>query len=269
MRQWFSSAIVGAAAVVVLLSLTSVPTAGQASAFPRTSDGKPNLTGLWQALNTAYWDIQNHAARQGPVIALGAAYSVPEGAGVVEGNEIPYQPWALAQKKENSEKALTLDPEIKCYLPGVPRATYMPYPFQIVQTPTKILIAYEYANAARNIEMNNNDESPSDFWMGWSRGRWEKDTLVVNVTGFNEQTWFDRAGNFHSDALHVVERYTPIDINHLMYDATIEDPKVFTRSWKISMPLYRRIEKNAQLGEYLCVEFAEELLYGHLVKRAH
>ena len=164
----------------------------------------------------------------------------------MEGDDIPYQPWAAAKKKENAANWLKLDPEIKCYMPGVPRATYMPYPFQIVQTPTHILMAYEFASASRTIYMNSKEESPADTWMGWSRGRWEGDTLVVDVNAFNGQTWFDRAGNFHSDALHVVERYTPISRDVLQYDVTIEDPKVFTRPWKMSMPLYRRVgEKRA------------------------
>jgi len=159
---------------------------------------------------------------------------------------------------------LTRDPEIKCYLPGVPRATYMPYPFQILQSTNKILIAYEFAGATRTIHMEDAGSSPSDTWMGWSRGHWEGDTLVVDVTSFNDQTWFDRAGNFHSEALHVIERYTPVSPYHLMYEATIEDPKVFTRPWKISLPLYRRYEKDAAVLEYKCVEFVEELLYGQL-----
>ena len=192
---------------------------------------------------------------------------MPAGLGVVEGDDIPYQPWAAAKKKENAANWLKLDPEIKCYMPGVPRATYMPYPFQIVQTPSHILMAYEFASASRTIYMNSKDESPADTWMGWSRGRWEGDTLVVDVNAFNGQTWFDRAGNFHSDALHVVERYTPISRDVLQYDVTIEDPKVFTRPWKMSMPLYRRVEKHAQLLEYKCVEFVEELMYGHLRKK--
>jgi len=152
-------------------------------------------------------------------------------------------------------------------MPGVPRATYMPYPFQIVQTSDNILIAYEFASASRIIRMNSQAKSPTDSWMGWSVGRWEGETLVVDVTDLSDQTWFDRAGNFHSDALHVVERYTLIKPDVLMYEATIEDPKVFTRPWKINMPLYRRLDKNAKLIEYKCVEFAEELLYGHLRKQ--
>jgi len=181
--------------------------------------------------------------------------------------DIPYQPWAAEKKKQNAENWLTLDPEIKCYMPGVPRATYEPHPFQIVQSRDTVLISYEFASASRIVRMTNPGEAPLDSWMGWSRGHWEGDTLVVDVTGLNDQTWFDRAGNFHSDALHVIERYTRSGPDHLSYEATIEDPKVFTRPWKISMPLYRRQEKNAQLLEYKCVEFVEELMYGELRKK--
>jgi hypothetical protein len=201
------------------------------------------------------------------VVAMGAVGAAPAGIGVVEGNEIPYLPAALAKKKENAEKWLALDPEIKCYLPGVPRATYMPFPFQIVQTPASILMAYEFASASRTIEINGKPETPVDSWMGHSVGRWEGETLVVDVNGFNDQTWFDRAGNYHSDALHVTERYTRVSPDALDYEATIEDPKVFSRPWKIRMPLYRRLEKNAQLLEFKCVEFVEELMYGHLRKQ--
>ena len=110
-------------------------------------------------------------------------------------------------------------------------------------------------------------EPPVDFWMGWSNGSWDGDTLVVDVKGFNGMTWFDRAGNYHSDALHVVERYTPITPYHLQYEATIEDPNVFTRPWKISMPLYRRMESNIQFLEFKCVDLAEEYVYGGLVRQ--
>ena len=262
----FASAI---AALITALQLGVVPTASGAEAYkaPRTADGKPNLNGIWQALNTANWDIQGHAARPGPVVALGAAGAVPAGMGVVEGDEIPYLPAAAAKKKENFENRLTADPEIKCYLPGVPRATYMPYPFQIVQTPKYILMAYEFAGATRTIHMDKVPPNPVDSWMGHSVGRWEGDTLVVDVTRLNDQTWFDRAGNFHSDALHVVERYTPLSPVALSYEVTIEDPQVFSRPWKMGMPLYRRLDKNAQLLEFKCVEFVEELMYGHLRKQ--
>ena len=260
------AALIGAVCFVAILPMTA-QSQSQPYKAPRTPDGKPDLNGIWEALNTANWDIQDHAAKMGPVVALGAAFSVPPGLGVVEGNEIPYLPEAAAKKKENAEHWLTSDPEIKCYLPGVPRATYMPYPFQIFQTPEYILIAYEFASASRTIFMNSKLKSPNDTWMGWSVGHWEGDTLVVDVTSFNDQTWFDRAGNFHSDALHVVERYTPASPNSLDYEVTIEDPKVFSRPWKMRMPLYRHLEKNAQLLEYKCVEFAEELMYGPLRKQ--
>jgi hypothetical protein len=261
--------LLGSAVIAVLLSAAS-PAAGQDRVYqaPRTADGKPDLNGIWQALGTAHWDVEGHAARPGPVAALGAAGAVPAGSGVVEGGEIPYQGWAAAKKKENLANWLTADPEVKCYMPGVPRATYMPFPFQIVQNPKHILMTYEFASASRVIHMDNpNFESPFDTWMGHSLGRWEGQTLVIDVTGFNDQTWFDRAGNFHSDALRVTERYTAISPDALRYEVTIEDPKVFTRPWKMSMPLYRRLEKNAQLLEFKCVEFVEDLIYGHLRKK--
>jgi hypothetical protein len=264
------AALAALAAGLVSVDAWQAARAAQAPAryrAPRAGDGHADLNGIWQAVNTANWDLQDHAARQGPVIALGAAFSVPAGAGVVEGNEIPYQPWAAEKKKENAANWLTADPEIRCYLPGVPRATYLGHPFQIIQSQNTVLMAYEFASASRIVHMRDVGEAPLESWMGWSRGRWEGDTLVVDVTGLNDQTWFDRAGNFHSDALHVVERYTRTGPDHLQYEATIEDPKVFTRPWKISMTLYRRMEKNAQLFEYKCVEFVEELMYGHLKKK--
>jgi hypothetical protein len=233
-------------------------------------DGKPDLNGIWVASNTANWNLETHGAKQGPVTALGAAFSVPAGLGVVEGGSIPYKPEALAQRDMNAANWMANDPEVKCYLPGVPRATYMPYPFQIVQStePNDILLTYEFASASRIVHMRTQQEFPVESWMGWSNGKWEGDTLVVDVTGFVDQTWFDRAGNYHSDALHVVERYTPASADVILYEATIEDSKIFTRPWKISMPLYRRLEQNAQLMEYKCVEFAEELMYGPLSKPA-
>jgi hypothetical protein len=233
---------------------------------PRTADGKPNLNGIWQVLNEANWDLEPHAAAQGPVFALGAQFSIPPGIGVVEGGTIPYKAEALAKKKENFSTRLKNDPEIKCYMGGVPRSTYMPYPFQIIQGTGTIMMAYEFAGAVRIINMGKATEAPTDSWMGWSNGRWEGETLVIDVTGLNDQTWFDRAGNYHSDALHVVERYTARSADTLTYEATIEDSKTFTRPWKISMPLYRRTERNAQIMEYKCAEFAEEALYGHLRK---
>jgi hypothetical protein len=275
MRIWhgrtraMSLGVVVAAAAAIMVAATMMTAQSPTAGIRRMPDGKPNLNGIWQANNTANWDILTHKARQGPVTALGAAFSVPGGIGVVEGNEIPYKPEALAKKKQNAERWMTADPEIKCFMPGVPRATYMPYPFQIVQASASmdILITYEFASASRILRMNSKTESPTDTWMGWSRGRWEGDTLVVDVTSFNGQSWFDRAGDFQSETLHVVERYTPMGPDVLRYDVTIEDPQLYTRPWKMSMPIYRRMEKDAQLFEYKCVEFVEELMYGHLVKK--
>ncbi|MBI4888752.1 MAG: hypothetical protein HY824_16765 [Acidobacteria bacterium] len=229
-----------------------LPAAAQAPAPynpPRTRDGQPDLQGVWQVLNTAAWDVEDHGARLG----------VPAGHGVVEGGAIPYQPSALARKQENA-RTRPPDPEGKCYLPGVPRITYMPYPFRIVQQRDKISILYEYLGAVRFLYMNGNPHprGPIEWFMGDSRASWEGNTLVVDVVHFTDQTVFDRAGNFHSEALHVVERYTPTGPDHLRYDVTIEDPTVFTRPWKMSMPLYRRQESGAELLEYECLSYLLE-----------
>ena len=263
-----------------LFSAAIIPLAGQAYRAPRAENGKPDLNGIWQAMNEANYDLEGHnarpamALRPGPygpvpaasVLALGAVGAVPPSLGVVEGGEIPYKPEALAQKKKNQENWVTSDPEIKCYLPGVPRATYIPQPFRIFQSNSQLFFAYQYAGAVRNIYLKDPGPAPVDAWMGQSFGHWEGETLVIDVTGFNDQSWFDRAGNFHSDALHVLERYTRTSPDVISYEATIEDPKVFTRPWKISMPLYRRQEKNAQILDFKCVEFVEELTYGKLRK---
>ena len=264
--------------VAVLLALTAIQTNGQtaaprpAPAAPRPSGGggrlagHPNFNGLWQAVTEANWDILAHNARPGPP-QFGALFAEPAGVGIVEGNEIPYQPWAAKKQKENFKKRWTDDPEAKCYMPGVPRATYMPFPFQIIQGNSEIVIAYPFASASRILHMTDVGESPADAWMGWSRARWDGDTLVVNVTNQIEDTWFDRAGNFHSEQLNVVERYSPAGDNMIQYEATMTDPKVFTRPWKISLPLYRRLDKNAQFLEFKCVPFSEDLIYGHLRKK--
>ena len=266
MRRRFRSLI-----ILILGALAaaagSAPAQTPAYRAQRTADGNPDLNGIWQALNEAHWNLEGHAAAPSVLPQFGAQFSTPPGLGVVEGGPIPYLASALEQRKQNFLGRLQLDPEAKCYLPGVPRAVYMPHPFQIIQSSNTIMIAYGYAGAVRVINMGKATEAPIDSWMGWSNGRWEGETLVVDVTGFNDQTWFDRAGNFHSDALHVVERYTARSPDTLMYEATIEDPKVFSRPWQITMPLYRRVEKNAQLLEFKCPEFAEELIYGSLRKQ--
>jgi hypothetical protein len=270
-----------AAVTVVAVMLSPAETEGQVTAYraPRlVGTANPDLNGIWQAMGSAHWDIQDHAVDPGPFPELVGTWGVqPAGQSVVVGNEIPYQPWALQKKQENFDTRLTIDPEelstqgdpeAKCMMPGVPRATYLPFPFQIIQTRNKILVAYQFNVAKRTIHMENHTEAPIDFWMGWSNGHWEGDTLVVEVTGFNGLTWLDRAGNFHSEALRVVERYTPISPHHLLYEATLEDPNVYTRPWTIRMPLYRRLEENAQLLEFRCVDIVEEFIYGSLVKQS-
>jgi hypothetical protein len=261
-RTWKSLVLVGMVIAPAIL-------AAQAPAYraPRTADGKPNLNGIWQAMTSAYWDVEPHAAGPSLVRELGAIAAVPGSLGIVEGGQIPYRPEALAKRNENRAKRLTLDPEIKCYLPGVPRATYMPYPFQIIQSQKHIMILHEYAGAVRTVNMDKHTEAPADSWMGWSNGHWEGETLVIDTTGFNDMTWFDRAGNFHSDQLHVVERISARSPETLNYEATIEDPQVFTKPWKISMPLYRHVEADARILEFRCVEFVEDLIYGHLRKQ--
>ncbi len=257
------------AAAIASLFLSACVSQAQQEGYraPRTSYGTPDLNGIWQANNTANWDLEPHVARMGPVVALGAAFSVPPGVGVVEGGEIPYLPAALEKRNANRAEWVKLDPEVKCYMPGIPRATYMPYPFQIVQSADNMLFTYEYASTSRIVRFNTEEKSPAPAWMGWSVGRWDGETLVIEVTDHMAETWFDRSGNHHSDALKVTERYTAIDANTLQYEATMEDPNTFSKPWKISMPLYRRREPNVQLMEYKCVEFTEELLYGHLRKK--
>jgi hypothetical protein len=245
---------------------------------PRGPDGvHPDLNGVWQVLNTANYNIEAHAAsaamqlRPGPyvpvpaaeVVALGAIGAVPAGIGIVQGDgKIPYTADALKLRDENRAKAIENDPEVKCYLPGIPRANYMDKPFQIFHSDKAVFFAYEYAGAVRNVFLEDPGEAPVDSWMGQSYGKWEGDTFVVDVTGFNDGSWFDRSGNHHSEQLHVVERWTRTSPDVMRYEATIEDPKVFSRPWKISMPLYRRQEANAQLMDFKCVEFVEELMYG-------
>lgn len=289
MRYWFVGAL--AATVVATAALTAIIVVPVARTMPqkaqilRTADDKPNFSGLWQALNEANWDLQAHEARAGavtqpgvypydyarvpaaPVLALGSAGGVPGSVGVVAGDgQIPYTPEAAVVRMANAKNWIDRDPELKCFLPGIPRAMYMPYPFQIVQGTTKILMAFAFAGAARTIHLDDVTPPPAETAMGHSVARWEGDTLVVDVTHFGNKTWLDRAGNFHSDALRLEERFTPISPDAIHYEVSIDDPNVFTRPWTISMPLYRRLEPNAQLLEYNCVEFVEEFVYGHLRK---
>ncbi|WP_293904436.1 hypothetical protein [Phenylobacterium sp.] len=251
---------------------------------PRGPDGKhPDLNGVWQVMNTANWDIEPHAARAalqlrpGPfvpvpakaVVALGAVGAVPAGLGIVEGGEIPYKPEAKVQRDKNRANYLDLDkgdPEVKCYLPGVPRANYMALPFQIFQSEKSMIIAYEYAGAVRNVLFTDPGPAPVDSWMGQSVAKWDGDTLAVSVSGMVDRSWLDRAGNFHSDQMTVVERWTPTGPGVIRYEATITDPETFTKPWKMSFNLYKHVGDDARLNQFKCVEFVEELMYGDLRK---
>ena len=293
MQKWLNSSTVVTALVAIIvgavisLAVTRTTSQGQTPAESsrptETPDGHPNFNGVWQALNEAHWDLEAHEPRPGmvmqegvypyefakvpaaPVMALGAAAGVPGSIGVVGGDGlIPYKPESLLVKQENGANWIDRDPELKCYLPGIPRAMYMPYPFQIVQGNDKIQMTFGFSNAARVIHLNDVTGPPDYTFMGHSVGRWEGDTLVVDVDYFNGKTWFDRAGNFHSEALKLTERFSPLSSDAIWYEVTITDSETFTRPWTIAMPLYRRLEPSATVIDYPCIEFSEEFMYGHL-----
>lgn len=286
MRRRFRASVVaiGAAGLVVGILAAAIPVAGQAPTTykgPRSpfNDGRPNLNGIWQALNSAYWDIEDHEMAPGGFgFAGGAIAAQPPGLSVVEGGTIPYTPWGLEERKKNFEVRRTVDPrnrealgdpELKCYSASVPRSTYLNQPFQIVQTPRYVTMVYQYAATYRRVRMGPITEPHVDSRMGWASGRWDGETMVVHSAGFfSDKVWLDRAGNFATAAMTVEERFTLTSPDHLAYEATITDPKVFTRPLKIRMPLYRLIDTK-QILDYRCVELTEELLYGSLVKKTN
>jgi hypothetical protein len=247
---------------------------------PRTADGKPDFSGVWQVLNTANDSLEAHQGRaaqvmrEGPavrvpvkeLVSLGTVGAIPASIGVVDGDVIPYKKSALAQREENRENWITADPEVRCYLPGIPRATYIPFPFKIAQNKDALLFNYAYAGAVRNVALSDPGPPPIDSWMGQSWARWDGDTLVIETTGFNGRTWFDRAGNYHSDKLKVTETFTRTSDHTIDYSATMEDPEVFTQPWTIRMPLYRRVGPDETMLQFNCVEYVEEMMYGHLRK---
>jgi hypothetical protein len=267
MRHRLKRGMPAAAMTVVALAMTSIAANAQPSR-PERIGGHPNLNGIWQAANTAYWNLEAHSAEAlEDFWQLGALGAIPAGQSVVVGGTIPYKPEKLAQREENRAGWPKSDPVASCYMPGIPRATYQPFPFQIIQGDGDLLFVYSFAKANRPVHMSDHlDEAPVDQWMGWSNGRWDGDTLVVTVNSNDDRTWFDRAGNYHSNQMVVTERYTLISENHMQYEATIDDPEIFTRPWTIRMPLYRNVEPNAELLEYNCVEFSEPLLYGEFLK---
>jgi hypothetical protein len=220
--------------------------------LPRTADGKPDLEGIWQASSTAAAALEDHIE----------GYNMLAGRSVVTGTQapgqIPYLPWAAAKKAQNLASRQKADPLAQCYLPGTPRIMYMEFPFQIFQTSKAVALAFEWSLVHRLIDTDGS-RHPADIdtWMGDSRGRWDGDTLVVDVGKFNDKTWFDMAGDFHSDALHVVERYRMTGPDTIQYEATVEDSKVFTKPWTISIPLQRRTDRD-RLFEYNCQADVEE-----------
>lgn len=292
MRRRLNGSIVrfgiGTAVVIAALWGTTRPVVGQTPATyraPRTQDGQPNISGIWQAFNGANWNVEEHGTRASGLESMVGTYlSQPAGLGVVEGGQIPYKADALARRNKNYEMRLTYDPkysdpeddtgdpEAKCYQGGIPRANYIGMAFQILQSPKIVLMAYEFAGTPRMVHLDpEKAKSPmfygQDTWMGQSLARWEGETLVVDVKNFSHKTWIDRAGNFIGQAALVQERYTRMDATHLRYEATITDPETFTRPWKMSMVLYQRIEPNMQLLEFQCIPFAEEFMYGKLKKK--
>jgi hypothetical protein len=252
----------GLLTLVGIFSITQA--AAQSGEIPRTPSGKPDLSGIWQAMTSAHYDVEPHAASEGAHPGLmGAISATPAGLGIVEGGRIPYNEQSLRVRDANKASALENDPLTKCYMPGVPRANYMPFPFQIVQSEGVILIAYEVAESNRIVYVDQPElESQVDAWMGHSNAHWEGDTLVIRVSGQMPDTWFDRSGNHHSYEMVVEERWTATGADHVQYEATITDSNTFTAPWTISFPLYRHVADNMQLLEFKCAEFAEEFLYG-------
>jgi len=228
---------------------SALSAAPSATSLPRTSDGKPDFEGIWQAAGTAAADLQDHPA----------SYEMLAGRSVIEGGAIPYQSWAAVKKAENFQKRQKADPVASCFMPGVPRIMYMDFPFQIFQTPQAIAMAFEWSLDYRLIYNDGSAHpDPEDtFWMGDSRGHWDGDTLVVDVANNNDKTWLDMAGDFHSDALHVVERYRMTDPDTIQYEATLDDSKVFTKPWTLHLALHRRTDRD-RLFEYACSAEMEE-----------
>jgi hypothetical protein len=276
------SILAATAAAFALTCTGSAYAQGAQTTQPARIDGKPNLNGIWQVMSTANFNLEPHSAGPNPVADryVGASGATPAGLGVVDTGMIPYKQEARARLEENRQHLVSYDPEAACYLPGIPRATYLPYPFQIVQGGNDdMLFVYEYANANRVIEMRDVEIPPIDTWMGTSNGKWEGDTLVVTTLAqspgeykapggvmLQGVTWLDRNGNYLTNTATVTEKFTKVDDTHINYTATIDDPETFTKPWTISLVLYKHVEPNAQLLEFRCVPFSEMMLYGDLLE---
>ena len=224
----------------------------QAYRAPRAPDGHADLQGVWQAMSSAAAvNVEPHSASMNMQGGTGVIVDPADG-------KIPYRPEARAKQQENFKNRATLDPMHKCYMPGVPRVTYLPFPFQILQTGKTVVMLSEYTHTTRNVFLSDKHLDGLELWMGDSRGRWDGDTLVVDVTQFNGDTWLDQSGNHHSAALHVVERYTRTGPDVLTYEATLTDPATYTRPWTMRVLLYRHQEPNYRLLEYECQAYLEE-----------
>jgi hypothetical protein len=260
---------VRALTIAAAVAVTASAAAAQAQLDrPARISGHPNFNGIWQAMNTAYWNLEGHSAEGlGNFWQLGAIAAIPAGQSVVRGGTIPYKAEALAKRNENRAKWPANDPEAKCYMLGVPRVTYHNMPFQIFQAEGDLLMVYPFAAANRIISMTDRTELPVDSWMGKSMGAWDGDVLVVTTKWQNGESWLDRAGNYASSKLTVTERFRLLSPDHLWYEATLDDPQTFTQPWTIEMPLYRMIDQQAQLLEHKCVTFADGLLYQDLIKK--
>jgi len=257
-------------AVMAMTSVFACVVPAQAQQLDRetTLDGRPNLNGIWKAINTANWNLEAHSAEGlNRFWQMGAIAAIPAGKSMLKGGgTIPYLPEALEKRDANRASWPQEDPEAKCYMLGIPRATYHDIPFQIFQGGRNddMLMLYPFAATQRVIHMNETSGLPLDAWMGKSNGRWEGDTLVITTLYQNGMTWLDRAGNHASYQLVVTERFTLLGPNHIWYEATLEDPQTYSEPWTIEMPLYRLIEDNAQTLEHKCVPFADDLLYWDL-----
>lgn len=243
-RRRLTSALLASLALAAVPASSSLAKAPRDNGIPRLANGKPDFSGIWQTTSAADYDLEPHSARK----------DAPPGPGIVDGGSIPYLPKALEQRRKNFEARASADPRLKCFTLGVPRGIYYPEPFQIFQRDQDLTVLFQFGHSVRTIHTNGTDHPkvPNDWWLGDSRARWEGDTLVVDVRHFNDETWLDRAGNFHSDALHVVERWRFLDRNTIEYRATLEDPQVFSRPWTLGVLLHRHREKNFQLIENYC-----------------
>jgi hypothetical protein len=252
----FVATVLVASAVVASLAVGQGP-AG--SGIPRTADNKPDFSGIWQVLdNSIDSNIEAHEASYGVRGSQGAIVDLPDG-------KLPYLPAALAKRQENY-KNRAMDPVSQCYSPGVPRLAYVPFPFQITQTPKWMMITSEFVNNYRNVYINESEHLKGiDFYMGDSRAKWDGDTLVIDVANFRHQpdevqTWFDASGNWHSNKLHVVERWKMLSRDAINFRATVDDSEVFSRPWTMEVTLYRHLEKNFRLMDYQCQIFKAKML---------